>query len=50
MHFGNFTDMKGISLVFKGFKNTDTLGDCRKSPKMAILAIPHVMKSITYKY
>jgi hypothetical protein len=27
----------------------DILRDCRKSPKMAILAISHVMKSITYK-
>jgi len=24
--------------------------DCRKSPKMVILAIPHVMKSITCKH
>jgi hypothetical protein len=28
----------------------DILRDCRKSPKMAILAIPLVMISITYKY
>ena len=26
------------------------LGDCRKSPKMAILAISHVIKSMTYKH
>jgi hypothetical protein len=28
----------------------DILRDCRKSPKMAILAISHVIKSITYKH
>jgi len=28
-------------------KNTDTLRDCRKSPKMVALAISHVMISIT---
>jgi len=26
------------------------LGDCRKSPKVAILALSHVMKSDTYKH
>ncbi len=29
---------------------TDILRDCRKSPKMAILAISHVIKSTTYKH
>ena len=28
----------------------DILRDCRKSPKMANLAISHVMKSMTYKH
>jgi len=31
-------------------KSTDTLRDCRKSPKMAILAISHVMKSNSYEH
>ncbi len=32
------------------FKIKDILRDCRKSQIMAILAISHVMKSITYKH
>jgi hypothetical protein len=31
-------------------KIKDILRDCRKSPKMAILAISHVIKSMTYKH
>jgi hypothetical protein len=31
-------------------QSTDTLKDSRKSQIMAILAISHVMKSITYKH
>ncbi len=30
--------------------STDLLRNCRKSPKMANLAISHVMKSIAYKH
>ncbi len=44
----------GICLDMEGFGGkvnfADLLGDCRKSPKMAILAISRVMKLITYKH
>jgi hypothetical protein len=30
-------------------ESTGILRDCRKSPKMAILAISHAIKSITYR-
>ena len=43
-------DMRIYHNFWEGFKSADMLGDCRKSPKMANLAISHVMKSITYKY
>jgi hypothetical protein len=43
-------DIKRVSQVFRGFRSTDMLGDCRKSLKMVILAISHVMKSMTYKH
>ena len=33
-----------------GSESGDTLRDCRKSPKMAISAISHVVISITYKH
>jgi hypothetical protein len=36
--------------TFMSLKTFDTLGDCRKSLKMVILAISHVMKSMTYKH
>jgi hypothetical protein len=38
----------GYHKVFQKVKGWCMLGDCRKSPKMAILAILRAIKSITY--
>jgi hypothetical protein len=39
-----------VSRLYQCYASCDTLRDCRKSPKMVILAISHVIKSMTYKH
>ena len=39
-----------ITTNLNAIRLTDTLRDCRKSPKRAILAILHVMKSYGYEH
>ena len=41
-------DYVGVKLNL--MSNCDTLRDCRKSPEMAVLAISHSIKSMTYKH
>jgi hypothetical protein len=45
-----YTQIDGIVNQIVDSENGDTLRDCRKSPKIAILAISQLIKSITYEH